>query len=395
MDVLSRMLSLAEDIKLLKGIKISRRAPSISHLFFADDAMFFFKVSPDSCSTIADILFRFGEASGQQVNLSKSYIKFSPSVSPSMAETFKSILRFPTTDSIGNHLGVPIDLIGAKSQHFTYLIERVKKKIISWAHCKLSKGAKLILINSVLIGISSHVLKSFKIPLSIANKLDSLITRFWWAKNGDKGIHWVNRQTIQLPKGMGGLGICSIPVYNDALLFKKVQRMHTNPQLLASKMYNASSESMLCSGKSQTKTPSSFSWVRRNMHKLALKVMKGFVWKIGSGRNILASSSKWVHGQTPVVRSNQNLLQSSKWTVSDLINQTSRSWKVSTVRDRFEWKSAQEILSVDLPEKEEEDFLYWHHHPLGKYTVKSGYAFLAGLLDTSEPSHRNESFDFF
>ncbi|XP_056694941.1 secreted RxLR effector protein 78-like [Spinacia oleracea] len=78
MDILSRMLSLAEDIKLFKDLQVSSRSPSISHLFFADDAMLFFKADKGACSFIMENLVRFGKISGQQLNLKKSFFKFSP-----------------------------------------------------------------------------------------------------------------------------------------------------------------------------------------------------------------------------------------------------------------------------------------------------------------------------
>lgn len=49
MDILSRMTSLAVDIRKFQGIRIRNQGPTISHLFFADDSMFFFRASQDSC----------------------------------------------------------------------------------------------------------------------------------------------------------------------------------------------------------------------------------------------------------------------------------------------------------------------------------------------------------
>lgn len=65
MDILSRMLSLQEALGEFHGIKIARRAPTISHLFFADDAMLFFKTSPQAFSSIVNTLSRFCRISGQ------------------------------------------------------------------------------------------------------------------------------------------------------------------------------------------------------------------------------------------------------------------------------------------------------------------------------------------
>lgn len=64
MDILSRMLKLGEEVKQFQGIKISRRAPSINHLFFADDALLFFKADKKGCTNIIQILTNFGRISG-------------------------------------------------------------------------------------------------------------------------------------------------------------------------------------------------------------------------------------------------------------------------------------------------------------------------------------------
>lgn len=59
MDILSRMTSLAVDIKSFQGIKCHRQSPRISHLFFADDAMFFFKVKDNACIALKSLLERW------------------------------------------------------------------------------------------------------------------------------------------------------------------------------------------------------------------------------------------------------------------------------------------------------------------------------------------------
>lgn len=63
------MLSLGTDIKLFQGIKTARRGPCISHLFFADDAMVFFKATGVACTNLGSILNRFCNILGQELNL--------------------------------------------------------------------------------------------------------------------------------------------------------------------------------------------------------------------------------------------------------------------------------------------------------------------------------------
>lgn len=66
---------------------------------------------------------------------------------------------------------------------------------------------KVILINTVLIAMISHVISSFAIPLSITTRLDFMIMSFLWENKDRSAIHWVNKETVHLLKGMGGLGV--------------------------------------------------------------------------------------------------------------------------------------------------------------------------------------------
>lgn len=108
-------------------------------------------------------------------------------------------------------------------------MDKVAGKISSWNSCCLSQSQKLVLINSVLIVFASHVFSCMEVPLSITSKLDSIITRFFWAGKTSKGTHWVNRNILHLPRGLGGLGIRSSSCLNRALLMKLVWRLNSNP----------------------------------------------------------------------------------------------------------------------------------------------------------------------
>lgn len=74
----------------------------------------------------------------------------------------------------------------------------VINKVSSWN--SVNQAQKLILINSVLIAMASHVLNCMEIPLSISYKVDSILARFFWANKENSGMHWVRKKIIQLPK---------------------------------------------------------------------------------------------------------------------------------------------------------------------------------------------------
>ena len=47
-EVLSRMISNAEGLGHIKGIKLAKSCPSITHLLFANDSLFFLEVNSNS-----------------------------------------------------------------------------------------------------------------------------------------------------------------------------------------------------------------------------------------------------------------------------------------------------------------------------------------------------------
>lgn len=70
------MLQKAEWERKLAGIKMSRRAPSVNHLFFADDSLVLMKANAASAIELMRILHVYEQVSGQMIN--KSSILFSP-----------------------------------------------------------------------------------------------------------------------------------------------------------------------------------------------------------------------------------------------------------------------------------------------------------------------------
>lgn len=62
-----------EDGKL-HGIAVNRGAPSLSHLFFADDSVLFSRANLREASTLKNILQTYEKLSGQKINIEKSEV---------------------------------------------------------------------------------------------------------------------------------------------------------------------------------------------------------------------------------------------------------------------------------------------------------------------------------
>lgn len=175
----------------------------------------------------------------------------------------------------GSHLGVPIDIAGKKSTHFQFIVDKVMDKVSSWNSVNLSQTQKLILINSVLIAMASHVLNCMEIPLSLSYKVDSILATFFWANKGNFGIHWVSKNIIQLPKGLGGLGIRSMVTLNKGLLMRQAWHIHKTPKSLLAEVCIRKFTSPLGTRNVCTSKGRRLSWGMRGIYKASNLLHQG------------------------------------------------------------------------------------------------------------------------
>ncbi|XP_021837769.2 uncharacterized protein [Spinacia oleracea] len=393
MDILSRMLQLGNDLKQFKGISLSRGSPQLTHLFFADDALVFFNATNETCGVIASILQRFCGISGQQLNLQKSLFKVSPNTPVEVRLGFKDILQMKLVQNLGTHLGVPIDLEGKKYSNFQFIVDKVACKISAWNSCNLSQSQKLVLINSILLAMASHVLSCMEVPLAITSKLDSIITRFFWAGKEGSGLHWVKRSTLQLPRGLGGLGVRSVSCLNKALLMRQVWRLNKNPSSLLAQEFDRKFLKPIKTGIKVSFLGRHLSWGMRGLGRASNHILRGCFWKVGNGKSIVAGRDKWVNGNTPIFYSNVCLRQAKDWKVHHFILPSGGGWNHEKINSSFEYRDARSIVGMELPSLDRDDFLYWKFHKSGQLTVKSAYAMLS--LEESTEAGLNSEVKFF
>ena len=65
----------------ITGVAASRGGPKLTHLFFADDSLFFCQATMANCDSISQILQQYEEVSRQQLNRSKTSIFFTRNTS--------------------------------------------------------------------------------------------------------------------------------------------------------------------------------------------------------------------------------------------------------------------------------------------------------------------------
>lgn len=106
-EAFSAMILRAKSIDFIHGIKVAWTAPSISHLFLADDSLIFIQASADECSWLKEIFRAYEKASGQVINFGKSSLAFSLNTPTSRRNEIQSIFNIELVACHEKYLGLP------------------------------------------------------------------------------------------------------------------------------------------------------------------------------------------------------------------------------------------------------------------------------------------------
>ncbi|CAN1153186.1 LINE-1 retrotransposable element ORF2 protein [Linum perenne] len=202
-------------------IKLAKDGPPLSHLFFADDLMLFGEASLSQCRSISKCHDRFCLASGQLVSLDKSRVFFSKNTQGASRRNICRSLGIAETTDLGRYLGVPVIHGRVRKDTFSYILERIDKKLDGWKRNTLSLAGCVTLAQSVLNSLPSYAMQTVALPASILNAIDCRIRRFvWGGSNDQRKIHLVSWDVICRPKSQGGLGLRKALELNGAFTMK-------------------------------------------------------------------------------------------------------------------------------------------------------------------------------
>ncbi|GJS34014.1 RNA-directed DNA polymerase, eukaryota [Tanacetum coccineum] len=216
-------ISRAVDAGIFRGINISDDL-NISHLFYADDAVFIGKWNELNLSGIIQILRCFSLLSGLNINLSKSHL-LGVGVPFESVNNAAAIIGCSTMRTPFKYLGVMVGDNTSKVHAWDDTISKVKSRLSNWKSKTLSVGGRLTLIKSVLGSTPIYAMSIYKVPKAVLKILESIRRNFFNGVNsGERKITWVAWSKILASKKHGGLGVSSFYALNRALLFKWVWR---------------------------------------------------------------------------------------------------------------------------------------------------------------------------
>ena len=379
-EVLSHLLTNATAVNKLKGMKISSTGPTVNHLLFADDALFFCHAHPKSCSTIMEILKLYEHVSGQAVNLHKSAITFGSKVKQQVKTQLRRILYIHNDGGGGKYLGLPEQIGGKKKEIFNYIVTCVQQKTKGWSNRFLSEAGKEILIKTVALALPVYTMNVFKLPKSRCDDINALLATYWWSKGQDKkSMHWFAWRRLTLPKKEGGLGFRDISKFNSAMLAKQAWRILQSPTSLLSRVLRGryfETTNILHAGVGRKP---SFIWRSllegRDLLKNGLRIL------IGNGNETNTWTDPWLptHPPRPPQRRNESI--TTHPTVQHLMHENTRLWNKEVIEELIVEEDAAIIQNIRLSLKSFPDLLGWNYTKNGEYSVKSGYWLSTHLLD--------------
>ncbi|GJX99908.1 RNA-directed DNA polymerase, eukaryota [Tanacetum coccineum] len=165
------------DAGFYKGISLSASF-MISHLFYADDAVFVGEWSSSNIITIANVLKCFYLASGLKINFHKSKL-MGVGVNLDEVNRAASMVGCSTFTSPFKYLGVKVGGNMSRISSWDEVINKVSTRLSKWKLKTLSIGGRLTLIKSVLTSIPLYHMSIFKVLLGVLNKLEAIRRNFF------------------------------------------------------------------------------------------------------------------------------------------------------------------------------------------------------------------------
>jgi hypothetical protein len=374
-NVLSGLLKKESQQSNIHGIQIARNAPKITHLLFADDSLLFARANPKEAETIMKVLQSYQLASGQMVNLDKSEVSFSRNVPEIEKDMICHQIAIKTVASHSRYLGLPVIFGRSKKDVFSFVQERIWKKVKGWKEKFLSRAGKETLIKSVAQAIPNYIMSCYKIPEGCCKSIESMLAKFWWgSEETSRKVHWLSWQRLGTAMERGGLGFRSFHDFNKALLGKQCWRLITDPNSLAARIfkcrYHPRKEFMAAKVGFQP----SYAW-RSLMHAKEV-ISSGARWAIGNGQKVQIYNDGWIPNlKNFKIQSSVGIL-GEEATVSELIDVNSKMWKRDLIYNNFNRYEATQILNIPISARLPEDKIIWHWEKDGQYSVRSAHHLL-------------------
>nr|GEW23335.1 RNA-directed DNA polymerase, eukaryota [Tanacetum cinerariifolium] len=175
------------------GIKMGGGSVNLSHMFYADDAVFIGQWCESNITTLVHVLECFHKASGLQINMCKSKI-MGVHVDGDMVKNASKKLGCLVLKTPFSYLGSIVGGSMHRRQSWIDIVDKVKKRLSKWKLQSLSIGCRLTLVKAILDrwmwGLENSGLFSVA---SIRRHIDDKMLSGWNCKT-----RWINYVPIKV-----------------------------------------------------------------------------------------------------------------------------------------------------------------------------------------------------
>nr|GEU60022.1 RNA-directed DNA polymerase, eukaryota [Tanacetum cinerariifolium] len=169
---------------------------SLSHLFYADDAIFIGKWERANVITIVQMLKCFFMASGLQINIHKSKL-MGIGVFNKEVNAAANIIGCATFSSPFTYLGVKVGMSFSRRKYWDEVIGKISARLSKWKIKTLSIGGRLMLIKSVLTSLPLYHMLLYKAPLGVLHDLETLRRKFFNCIDKNENF-WINDTPLNI-----------------------------------------------------------------------------------------------------------------------------------------------------------------------------------------------------
>ncbi|GKB52675.1 RNA-directed DNA polymerase, eukaryota [Tanacetum coccineum] len=189
MESLHLSFSRVVDAGIFKGLKINN-STTVSHLFYADDAVFVGEWSDDNLSRIMHVLHCFSLSSGLKINVKKSHLLGvgipNDSIAIAASTLGCSVMKTPF-----KYLGVMVGGNMSNIKVWDDIIRKLNSRLSKWKVKSLSIGGRLMLLKSVLGSTPIYWMSLYKVPKSVLASMEAIRRKFFnGAQDNEKAKHW-------------------------------------------------------------------------------------------------------------------------------------------------------------------------------------------------------------
>ncbi|GKA92855.1 RNA-directed DNA polymerase, eukaryota [Tanacetum coccineum] len=162
-----------------KGIHVgSFESIHISHLFYADDAVFIGEWKEENLRHLVSILQCFYLASGLRINIQKCSIMGVGGVTHAEVTRGANVFGCEASKTPFKYLGVMVGNKMTRIQSWDLIIDKVVARLSKWKAKTISIGGRFTLTKAVLRSIPLYYFLLFKVSIGVLKRLESFRSNF-------------------------------------------------------------------------------------------------------------------------------------------------------------------------------------------------------------------------